>query len=185
MFWLLQASQIVIQIDGAARGNPGPAAAGIVIQDDAQGRTVRIGRYLGLRTNNQAEYEALVIALQEVARRLQPGFSGGITVRTDSQLLCRQMTGHYRTRNPELARLALKAHALMARLPKVELRHVSRTENRAADRLANLALNRHSRMQRAAAGGELALRRDAGSQNPSTDYTDYTEENKGTADSRR
>lgn len=127
----------IIHVDGAARGNPGPAAAGLVVLDAAGQPVRRIGRRLGALPNNQAEYRALLIALTEVAR-LPPG---PVLVRMDSELVVRQMTGQYRVKHPELQRLFAQVQQLTARLERVAFVHVPRAQNAEADRLANLALD--------------------------------------------
>lgn len=126
-----------IQIDGAARGNPGPAGAGAVLSDSRGRRVKELAVYLGEATNNVAESCALILALQEAlhlnGRR--------VSVFTDSELLARQVTGEYRVKDKQLQWL----HALIRNLTEAfdhfEIRHVPREENRTADRLANRAVN--------------------------------------------
>ncbi|HAH07485.1 MAG TPA: ribonuclease H [Elusimicrobia bacterium] len=134
---------LLIHIDGAARGNPGPASLGVVIQDEA-GRALReAGRCLGEQTNNTAEYEALLEALRLAAelggRRLK--------VRSDSQLLVRQFNGQYRVKNARLAGFLSEAHRLARGFERVELVHVPREENKRADELANEALDAQAAKQ--------------------------------------
>jgi len=127
-------AEIRIEIDGSSRHNPGPSGIGVRVTDG--GRTVReVSRRVGIRTNNQAEYLALLCGL-EIARDY-PGRQ--VVVQTDSELLQRQLSGRYRVRNPGLKALHQKAQALLARLPGVRVVHVPREENRAADRLAREA----------------------------------------------
>jgi ribonuclease HI len=126
-----------INIDGAARGNPGPASLGVVVLDEA-GRTLgERGRCLGEQTNNTAEYEALLEALRLAAEL------GGtrLSVRSDSQLLVRQYNGQYRVKNARLGSLLFEAHRLARGFASVELVHVPREENKRADELANEALD--------------------------------------------
>jgi ribonuclease HI/probable phosphoglycerate mutase len=125
-----------VYIDGAARGNPGPAAIGVVIQDGQGATLAEFGRCIGNRTNNQAEYEALNAALESVLDRT----TGAVVIRTDSELLHRQMTGRYRVKNPVLSLMYRRAQRLAARFQEVAFEHVPRTRNRQADRLANQAL---------------------------------------------
>ncbi|MEO6463471.1 MAG: ribonuclease HI family protein [Candidatus Eisenbacteria bacterium] len=128
--WLLYA-------DGAARGNPGPAAAGYVL-DDAAGQPVAAGGIaLGRATNNVAEYKALLAGL---ARALELGVHA-IDVRMDSELVVRQMTGIYRVKNEGLKPLFAEAQALARRFDRFTIRHVPREQNARADAEANRALD--------------------------------------------
>jgi ribonuclease HI len=137
--------RVTVFIDGAARGNPGPAAIGVVfLRDDGQ-RLGEISRALGRRTNNQAEYEALLAALQKLTE-LRPAEA---VIRTDSQLLFCQMTGSYRVKNAALVELHRRACALVAGLPGLRFEHIPRELNRAADKLANRALDQQGRSQNA------------------------------------
>ncbi|MHB1505957.1 MAG: ribonuclease HI family protein [Sulfobacillus sp.] len=124
--------------DGAARGNPGPAAAGMVIEDD-QGQVIwKEGRYLGETTNNVAEYQALLWGLEKAAS-LAPG---ALLIRMDSELVIKQLTGVYRVKHPALRPLHQQALALLSRFPSWRAEHVRREKNSLADHLANLALDR-------------------------------------------
>lgn len=128
---------LVAHIDGGARGNPGPAGYGVHVAD-AEGSTLaEIYGYLGVQTNNVAEYAAL-IAVLEHARQAR---AGSLVVLSDSELLVRQMAGEYRVKDPRLQVLHAEARRLVAGLPRVEIRHVPREENRAADALANRAMD--------------------------------------------
>ena len=127
-----------IAIDGASRGNPGPAGVGAVFQD-GQSRPVRhFAKYLGETTNNVAEYLALVYALQEALRE---GYTE-LTVKTDSELLVRQLNGQYRVRDAQLRLFHDLAQHLARAFRRCEIHHVPRTQNRLADRLANQAVDR-------------------------------------------
>lgn len=132
---------LIMETDGAARGNPGMAGAGIIIKDE-HGRTLdTIGRFLGVTTNNQAEYQALIIGLEAI-KRFHPA---GVTVRSDSELMVKQMNGQYRVRHPEIIPLYSRAVELMAELPSVTFQHVSRERNRGADGVANVAIDTRGR----------------------------------------
>lgn len=129
--------KLVVYTDGAARGNPGPAGAGVCIRD-ARGNVIEErASYLGEATNNVAEYEALLLGLDE-AQRL-----GGtrVEIRSDSELVVRQMLGEYRVRNARLKELHARAKSLERVFARVEYVHVRREENRDADRLANRAID--------------------------------------------
>ncbi|MGQ9707296.1 MAG: ribonuclease HI family protein [bacterium] len=125
----------LVQIDGSSRCNPGPAGIGVrIISPD--GKVVKeISRSIGKRTNNQAEYQALIQALDEI-RILN---NGQFVIQTDSELLYYQLNGRYRVRNEELKELYIRAKRLLSSLPNVTLKLISRQSNRAADRLAKAA----------------------------------------------
>jgi ribonuclease HI len=132
--------RLILRTDGAARGNPGPSSAGVVVED-AHGRAlVRKGVLLGRGTNNEAEYRALIAALEEAkvlgAREVE--------ARADSQLMVMQITGHYRVKAANLKPLYAKVRGLLASFERWRVVHVPREENREADRLANRALDGYS-----------------------------------------
>jgi ribonuclease HI len=129
---------LVIHIDGASRGNPGEAGFGIYVQD--RSRTTELYGYLGQATNNVAEYQALLHALRHALAR----GANRIEIRSDSELVVRQIEGRYRVKHPGLAPLHREAMGLLARFEHARLLHVVREENRDADRLANLALDRRA-----------------------------------------
>ena len=130
-------SRLVLRTDGAARGNPGPSAAGVVVED-AKGRAlVRKGILLGRGTNNEAEYRALIAALEEASAL----GAREVEARADSQLLVMQITGHYRVKAGNLKPLFAKVRSLLASFERWRVVHVPRAENAEADRLANMALN--------------------------------------------
>lgn len=129
---------LVAQIDGSSLGNPGPAGAACIFTDSKGNPVASHNRSLGIRTNNQAEYEALILALTQADARKTPA----LTVRTDSELLYYQMTGSYKVRNPGIRKLFLKAKRLADRLPSVRLELIPREKNREADRLARAAARR-------------------------------------------
>ncbi len=125
-------------IDGASRGNPGPAGAGILIVDD-KGDVVDEGScYLGERTNNQAEYEALIIGLKKVKEIDSPR----VKIFSDSELLVKQMRGEYRVKNEALKLLFQEAADLFYSLPDIEIVRIPRGENKRADQLANFGIDR-------------------------------------------
>lgn len=124
-------------IDGAARGNPGPAGAGAILKDARGAILAELSVFLGETTNNVAEYAALLCALQEAARL---GIRD-LNIQTDSELLARQMDGAYRVKDPTLRVLHALARQGVERFARCALRHVPREQNRAADRLANRAVD--------------------------------------------
>lgn len=126
---------LIVYTDGAASGNPGPAGAAVVVEDGAGRRLHEEGVHLGCQTNNVAEYSALILGLSEAVRL------GGqvVEVRSDSELLVRQLEGRYKVKSEHLLPYFTIARRLMALLPRVRVKHVSREANGAADRLARRA----------------------------------------------
>ena len=130
--------RLIINADGASRNNPGPAAIGATIKDE-QGRLLAsISRHIGRATNNQAEYRALIAALEKAielgARR--------VDIRLDSELVVKQMKGRYRVKNVALRPLYLRVGELLSQLEGFTIASVPREQNTEADRLANKALAR-------------------------------------------
>lgn len=136
----MNAKSMLIWVDGAARGNPGPAAISAVIKDEHGVTLARISRCIGKTTNNQAEYRALIAALEKAvqlgARR--------VSVYSDSELVVRQITGRYRVKKAELKPLFQKVTQLQSRLESFSISHIPRCQNTEADRLANEALDQGS-----------------------------------------
>lgn len=128
---------LVIHVDGGARGNPGPAGAGVMIRVAEGPAIFEAGYFLGRQTNNFAEYVALIRGLE---RATQLG-AASVLVRSDSELLVRQMTGDYQVKAPALRTLHLQAQTLLLRLPRWSIEHVRREHNQRADELANLAMD--------------------------------------------
>ena len=122
-------------IDGGARGNPGPAGFGVILEH-AGGRE-EIGGFLGSTTNNVAEYSALATLL---GRALELGLPR-LEVASDSELVVKQVAGAYKVRAPHLQPIFLAVQAMKKRIPHFRLRHVPREQNREADRLANRAID--------------------------------------------
>ncbi len=143
--WAGRPRRVTVYADGAARGNPGPAGAGVHIVDARGRRVSEASRYLGEATNNVAEYRALILGL-ELARELG---ASEVELRADSELIIRQMTGEYRVRNARLQELYQQAQALEQAFHSVGYVHVPRAQNRAADRLANLAIDQEEALGRA------------------------------------
>lgn len=127
----------IVHIDGASSGNPGPAAAGVVIRTADDGTVVHEqGYYLGRATNNIAEYYALLIALEELlVLRAEHA-----VVHCDSELLVRQMRGEYKVKAPGLRFVHARVKRLSSVIGEFELHHVRREENRVADGLARTAI---------------------------------------------
>jgi len=128
---------VTVHVDGAARGNPGPAGVGIVISGGSSRKPSEMYAYLGEATNNVAETVALVLALQEVLRRGEKQ----VVVRTDSELLANQVNGDYKVKDKQLIWFHVLIRHLVGCFDKFEIRHVPREGNRHADKLANRAVN--------------------------------------------
>lgn len=134
-------------VDGAARGNPGPAGAGVWLAD-GKGRTVgEHSVYLGETTNNVAEYAALLVALHEAARL----GARDVRVQTDSELLAKQVSGEYRVKDPTLRVFHALVQMMRQGFARCAVSHVPREQNRPADRLANRAVDAGLRARAAAA----------------------------------
>ena len=131
----LAMKQVEIYIDGAAKGNPGPAGIGVVIYQD--GSVLKnISNYIGNATNNIAEYTALIYGLQEaLILKVE-----NIKINTDSQLLYRQVKREYKVKNLNILGLYNQAIHLMSGFKEVSINHIPRQENRGADKLANIAI---------------------------------------------
>lgn len=128
---------VYINIDGAARGNPGPAGYGIAACDQEGTLLQEAYGYLGDQTNNAAEYCGLVAALELAVFNKW----NDLVVRSDSQLMVRQIQGEYKVKNPALKALFMTAKSLISRLNAFEIQHVPRKENKEADKLANKAVD--------------------------------------------
>jgi len=126
-----------IFIDGASRGNPGPSAAVFVIKGGSGTTVAKRSFFLGESTNNAAEYFALVVALDE-AKRLK---ATHVRINTDSELLVKQMHGEYRIKNGNLKLFFRKAKNLASRFESFEIMHIPRSENKEADKFANIELD--------------------------------------------
>jgi ribonuclease HI len=127
----------VLWSDGAARGNPGPAGIGALLQSRAGKCLAEVSAYIGDATNNVAEYRALLAGLE---RALELGVRR-LEVRADSELMIRQLEGRYRVKTPHLRPLFERAKEMLARLDDYRLQHVPRHLNAEADRLANLGID--------------------------------------------
>jgi ribonuclease HI len=139
--------KIVLHTDGGARGNPGPAGAGAVIFTE-DGKTIKeTSKYLGERTNNFAEYSAVVLGLEMIAKHFGKAQCKDleVVVRMDSELICKQLNGEYRVKEETLFPLYIEVHNLqVSTFPHVRFEHVPRADNKHADRLANEAMDKSS-----------------------------------------
>lgn len=130
--------KLIIYTDGGARGNPGPAGIGVAIYGADRRLLAEISEYLGVATNNQAEYQAIIVALKRAselkARELE--------FYLDSELVVKQLNREYKVKNKDLAPLFLIIHNLSLDFPKITYTHIPREENAVADQLANEAMDR-------------------------------------------
>jgi probable phosphoglycerate mutase len=148
------AGDYIANVDGASRGNPGPASYAVIVRSPDGATQFEIGKYLGRATNNVAEYYALITALDYA-------LAHGITcllVRSDSELLVRQMQGRYKVRSPELRPLFERAKKLSVQLAHFTIEHVRRELNAEADRLANVALDNTSSAPRSYTATQVKAR---------------------------
>src|ERR1700747_1434036 len=129
---------LIAHSDGGARGNPGPAGYGVVIQDESGRKVAALSEYLGHQTNNFAEYQGLIAALEYA---LQKG-PKALKVISDSELLLRQSKGIYKVKNPTLQDLHGRANDLIRQLEWFSIGHALREHNREADQLANEAMDK-------------------------------------------
>jgi len=135
------APSIKANIDGGARGNPGPAAYGVIVRD-AKGEIIaELSDYLGIQTNNYAEYSGLLAALEFAVREKHLS----LKVLSDSELLVRQMQGRYKVKSPGLIDLYDRARALVRKLEHFSIDHVLRQYNKEADALVNQVLDSRGR----------------------------------------
>ena len=128
---------MIVYIDGASRGNPGEAGVGIIVYDENKKPLRQFGCYFGKLTNNMAEYMALTFALIVL---LELGVKSA-TVYSDSELLIRQLNGKYRVKNERILPLYLQIKYILRSFKKIKFCHIRREKNKAADRLANRAID--------------------------------------------
>lgn len=144
-------------IDGGSRGNPGPAAYGVVIRDASGEIVARLKKYIGQNTNNVAEYFALIAALDYA----QAHGVRAMRVESDSELLVKQMRGQYKVKSGDLRPLYERARKMSQAFESFRIEHVYREQNREADTLVNQALDETSR-----AGSSGAAQKPAAKENP-------------------
>ncbi|MGW2487519.1 bifunctional RNase H/acid phosphatase [Streptomyces sp. NPDC001606] len=151
--------EFIVEADGGSRGNPGPAGYGAVVRDAATGQTLaEAAEYLGVATNNVAEYRGLVAGLR-AARTLDP--TARVHVRMDSKLVVEQMSGRWKIKHPDLKPLATEARSLFP-ADRVSYEWIPRAENKHADRLANEAMDAGARGEQWTPSGSTADLADQG-----------------------
>lgn len=129
--------KLIIYTDGGARGNPGPAGIGVVFRDEANKIIAGHKKYIGKQTNNFAEYQALILALQEA----QKIGAKELLINMDSELVVRQMQGRYKIKEPSLKLLAQEVLKLSNYFSNIKYCHVPREQNKEADLLVNEAID--------------------------------------------
>jgi len=129
--------------DGGARGNPGPAGIGVVIQDASGKQIAAFGEYIGETTNNQAEYRAMIAALE----RAKALGATEVDAFADSELLVKQLNRQYRVKNAGLAPLFVAAWSIAQSFTRCTFRHVRREQNKEADRMVNAAIDRRGSVE--------------------------------------
>jgi len=136
--------KLTLYTDGGSRNNPGPAGAGAVVYDEKGHVLAEVSVYLGERTNNYAEYEAVVLGLQEVKKLIPERERKDLKleVRMDSELIQRQLTNEYQIKEETLFSQFIKVHNMVVKdFPNISFTHVRREDNQEADRLANEAMD--------------------------------------------
>lgn len=135
--------KLIIHADGGARGNPGPSAYGIVITDEPGKQIAKLGKVLGIRTNNQAEYSGVIAALEFIHNILFKKIKiSELDFYLDSDLIVNQLSGRYKIKSPELALLAIKAKNLEKEISiPVIYKHIPREQNKLADKIVNQVLD--------------------------------------------
>lgn len=143
--------RLVVEADGGSRGNPGIAAGGAVVLDDASGDVLsEVGVYVGIASNNVAEYNGLIAGLETA---LQRDPSASVHVRLDSKLVVEQMTGRWKIKHPDMQVLASRARALIEGRD-VSFEWVPRLSNKRADAAANESMDRRESFRRDLDGGQ-------------------------------
>ena len=130
-------TKVIIFTDGASLGNPGPAAIGATVKDENGRLITRISKRIGRATNNQAEYKAIIAALEEATKL----GATQVNIRADSELVVKQLNGQYRVKNAALKPLYLEVKKLTRALDSFSIVHIPREQNREADKLAHMALD--------------------------------------------
>lgn len=134
-------NSFTIHSDGASRGNPGPASIGFTIIKKGQNALIKGKKYIGISTNNVAEYQALNQALNTLIERFSSHLPARVKVLLDSQLIVEQLLGNYKVKDPRLKILYDQIKLLEKKIGEITYQHIPRSENQVADKLANEALD--------------------------------------------
>ena len=135
----MEHKKVIIYTDGGARGNPGHAGIGVVIKSESHEVIEEYGKYIGETTNNQAEYKALVSALE---RAVELG-AKEVSCFLDSELLVKQLNHEYKVRDKDLAPLFLRVWNLLNNFENITFKHIPREKNKEADKMVNMAIDKH------------------------------------------
>lgn len=142
-------NSIIIYCDGGARGNPGPAAIGIVIKENRELgiKNYEYAKFIGKATNNEAEYQAVIFALKKLKHLIgsRKAQETEIEIKSDSELLINQLNAYYKIKEKDLALLFVEIWNLRQDFKKIEFTHIKREENKKADALVNEALDNEGR----------------------------------------
>lgn len=133
----MNTKKVIIYVDGASRGNPGPAAIAVIVQDEMGKAVASFSQCIGTTTNNEAEYQAIIAALQKAVSL----GAREVALKSDSELVVKQLNGRYRVKASTLKPLYQQVQKLQSFLGRLTITHIPRTANRKADSLANKALN--------------------------------------------
>jgi len=131
--------KLTIFTDGGARGNPGPAASGVIIKNEGGETIASYGEYLGEQTNNFAEYSALISGLKKAA---EIGATEVMCI-LDSELVVKQMKREYKVKEPTLQKLFISAYNATCQFKKVTFQHIAREKNKEADKMVNETLDKN------------------------------------------
>jgi len=137
---------ITIFIDGGSRGNPGPSAFGVAFLNESNEILKKYSQYIGEKTNNEAEYQALIFALKKAKALF--GRDLIITIKSDSELLVKQMNGKYKVKNPNIQKLFLEAWNLRIDFKNLNIILIPREQNKIADSLVNEALDNEKKINK-------------------------------------
>jgi len=139
----MKKEKIIIYVDGGSRGNPGPAGVGVVFSNEKEQLVKKYSKEIGERTNNEAEYEAVIFALQKSKQLFgkEKVKKMDFEIRGDSELIVRQLRGEYKVQEEKLFPLFIKIHNLKMDFGKIVFREIPREQNREADKLANEAMD--------------------------------------------
>ena len=133
----MKSKKVLLYTDGGARGNPGPAGAGVVILDEKRKKLKEIYKFLGDATNNVAEYNALIIGLEEASA----AGAEDVVLHLDSELVAKQLSGEYKVKDANMKGLFAKTLSLLKGFKSFEIKRIDRSRNKEADRLVNKAIN--------------------------------------------
>ena len=138
-------NKYILYTDGGARGNPGPAAAGAVIYDAENNKIGEFSSFLGVATNNQAEYQAVILGLGQIQKIINDSSlisASRVNAFLDSELIVKQLSGEYRVKNKALQPLVAKLRKMIDEFAEVNFKHVPRENNKEADKLVNQELDK-------------------------------------------